>query len=97
MAYLTIHRLPGNAEELAERKRSEFDPVIRPLARKHGAILSATAPTGDGLLIVNLWQSPGGAAALQAEPDAVQARDAAELPAPDRFERYDDVEIDDFR
>jgi hypothetical protein len=96
MGYLTVHHLPGNPQELAERKRTHFDPVIRPLARTHGAILSATAATDNGLLIVNLWRAADGAAALQAEPDAVRAREAAQLPAPDRFDRYD-VEIDDFR
>lgn len=97
MAYLTIHHLPGNPEELAARKRERFDPVIGPLARKHGALLSLTAAAEDGLLIANLWKSATGAAALQAEPDALRAREDAQLPAPSRFEHYEDVEVDDFR
>jgi hypothetical protein len=38
-----------------------------------------------------------GASALQAEPDAICAREAAQLPAPDRFDRHEGVELDDFR
>ena len=97
MAYLTIHHLPGDPDDLAARKRERFDPVINPLAHKHGATLSVTASVASGLLIVNVWDSAQGATALQQEPDAIQARDLAMLPPPDRFEVYENVQVDDFR
>jgi hypothetical protein len=97
MAYLTIHHLPGDPVELGERKRQRFDPVVAPLARRHGAILSLTTEVEDGLLIVNLWGSPGDAAALRQEPEAIRAQQEAQLPAPSRFEHYERVEVDDFR
>jgi hypothetical protein len=97
LAYLTIHHLPGNPGELAALRRERFDPIVTPLARKHGAILSLTAVAEDGLVVVNLWESAAGAAALREEPDALRAQQDAQLPAPTRFERYDGVRLDDFR
>ncbi len=97
MSYLTIHHLAGDPGELLARKQEVFDPVVEPLARKHGARLSITAVAEDGLVIVNLWDSPAGAAALRDEPEAQQAQQDAQLPLPDRFERYEDVGIADFR
>jgi hypothetical protein len=40
------------------QKRAHFDPVTSRLAPQHGAIFSVTAKTEDGLVIVNLWESP---------------------------------------
>lgn len=97
MAYLTIHHLSGDTATLRARKQDKFDPVIRPLARKHGAILSLTAATDDGLLIVNLWTSPDGAAKLRKETDALDAQQQAQLPLPSQFDNYNDVQVDDFR
>jgi hypothetical protein len=97
MAYLTVHHLPGDPGELRARKQQRFDPVVGPLARRHGAILSLTADAEDGLLVVNLWDSPSGAAALREEPDALRAQQEARLPLPSRFEHYERVQVDDFR
>jgi hypothetical protein len=97
MTYLTIHHLPGDAATLHALKRERFDPVLEPLARKHGAILSLTARTGDGLLIVNLWETPEGAARLREEPDALSAQQQAQLPPPSGFDSYDNIQFDDFR
>ena len=68
MSYLTIHHLAGDPGELLARKQEVFDPVVEPLARKHGACLSLTAVAEDGLVIVNLWDSPAGAAAFAMSP-----------------------------
>lgn len=97
MAYLTIHHLPGDSVELSARKRERFDPIVAPLARRHGAIASLTAETEDGLLIVNVWESPSGAARLREEPDALRAQQDAQLPMPSRFEHFERVQLDDFR
>ena len=97
MAFLTIHHLPGDAATLQARKQDKFDPVIRPLARKHGAILSLTAATDDGLLVINLWETPDGAAKLREEPDALRAQQQAQLPPPSQFNSYHDVQLDEFR
>jgi hypothetical protein len=38
------------------------------VGRDHGLILHAAAPTGDGLLIVNLWPSRDGSEAAAGDP-----------------------------
>ena len=97
MAYLTIHHLPGDAASLLALKREKFDPVIEPLARKHGAILSLTAIASDGVVVVNLWETPEGAARLREEPAAIRAQQDAQLPRPSRFEVYENVQLEEFR
>jgi hypothetical protein len=92
--YLTIHRLSGDADDLLERKRRHFDPVIGDIAPRYGAILSITAKTEDGLLIVNLWTSAEGPGEFAQVPEVQQAQRASELPAPRSFERYEQVWLD---
>ena len=88
MAYLTIHRLNGDPDELLRRKQTKFGPVTSRLAPDYGAIFSVTAKTEDGLLIVNLWDSPQGPVQFAQVPEVLGAQQASGLPAPSRFERY---------
>jgi hypothetical protein len=77
MPYVTIHTLDGDAEELATRKSTLFDPAVREVAPAFGAIASVTAKTDSGLTIVNVWESAEQVAAFTAHPAIQTARDAA--------------------
>jgi hypothetical protein len=92
MAFLSIHTMEGDPDDLLARKREHMDPVVQRLAPGLGAIWSVTARTGTGIITVNLWDSPEGAARLAAEPQAQQAQLASGLPKPATFERYTDAE-----
>lgn len=89
MAYVTIHTLDGDADELAERKSTLFDPAVREVAPGYGAIASVTAKTETGLTIVNVWESADRVTAFTAHPAIQVARDAAGLPMPSSFQRYE--------
>lgn len=94
MAYVTIHTLPGSADELLARKQTHFDPVVQRVAPAYGALFSVTAPTSDGLLIINVWQDAERVAAFTALPDMQQAQATAQLPMPSSFQRYPDARLD---
>jgi hypothetical protein len=66
------------------------------LAPSYGAIFSVTARTEDGLVIVNLWDSPQAPARFAQVPEVLQAQQASGLPAPSRFERYQDAHYDGY-
>lgn len=89
MPYVTIHTLDGDADELATRKSTLFDPAVREVAPAFGAIASVTAKTDTGLTIVNVWESAEQVAAFTAHPAIQAARDAAALPMPSSFQRYE--------
>ena len=89
MAYLTIHKLTGDPTDLLGRKQARFDPVVNRLAPQYGAISTVTGPTGDGLVIVNLWRERQGAEEFTQHPDVQEAQKASGLPTPSSFERYD--------
>lgn len=95
--FFTTHTLPGDPAEVLARKREHFDPVVDRLAPGHGAILSITVRHEDGVTVYNLWDSAEGAAAFTREPDAQAAQQAAGLPLPSQFARFDQVEITDYR
>jgi hypothetical protein len=84
MAYVTIHTLPGSAEELLTRKQTHFDPVVRRVAPAFGALFSVTAPTPDGLLIINVWEDAEHVTAFAALPEMQAAQAEAQLPPPSR-------------
>ncbi len=96
MAYLTIHSLPGSADELLARKQAHFDPVVRRVAPGFGALFSVTAPTPDGLLIVNVWDDAERVRAFTALPDMQAAQAQAQLPPPTSFQRYPDALVEVF-
>lgn len=93
MAFLSIHHLPGDPDELLRRKRAHMDPVVDGLAPRFGALLSVTATAPDGLVTVNLWESAEGAREFTAQDEVQAAQRASELPPPDRFERYDEAVV----
>lgn len=94
MVYVSIHTLPGSAEELLQRKQAHFDPVVERVAPAYGALFSITAPTSDGLLIVNVWENPERVAAFAALPEMQAAQAAAQLPPPNSFQRYPGAILD---
>jgi hypothetical protein len=66
-AYLTLARIAGEPARLLDRYR-ETAAAMDAVGRDHGLILHAAAPTGDGLLIVNLWPSRDGSEAAAGDP-----------------------------
>ena len=94
MAYVTIHTLPGAADELLARKQTHFDPVVQRVARGFGALFSVTAPTDDGLLIINVWEDAERVGAFAALPEMQAAQTQAQLPAPSSFQRYPGALLD---
>lgn len=89
MPYVTIHTLDGDAEDLWARKEASFDPAVREIAPSFGAIASVCAKTDTGLVIVNVWESAEQVAQFTAHPAMRAARDAAQLPTPSSFHRYE--------
>ena len=73
MAFLSVHTTKGDPDDLVSRKRQHMDPVVQRLAPGFGAIWSVTAKTSDGIITVNLWDTPEGAARIAQEPEARQA------------------------
>jgi hypothetical protein len=94
VAYVTVHTLPGSADELLARKQTHFDPVVQRVAPAFGALFSVTAPTSDGLLIINVWQDAERVAAFAALPEMQAAQATAELPPPSSFQRYPGAHLD---
>jgi hypothetical protein len=93
MAFMSIHTMTGDPDDLLARKSEHIDPVVGHLAPWHGAILSTTSPTGDGIVTVNLWASPEGAAAFSNEPEAPSAQRESGLPMPSTFQRFTDATV----
>jgi hypothetical protein len=92
MAFMSIHTMEGDPDELLARKRQHMDPVAERLAPKFGAIWSATAKTSNGIITINLWHNPKDAARFTRHPEARQAQQASGLPRPAIFERFADVD-----
>jgi hypothetical protein len=94
VAYVTVHTLPGSADELLARNQTHFDPVVRRVAPAFGALFSVTAPTSDGLLVINVWQDAERVAAFAALPEMQAAQATAQLPAPSSFQRFPGAHLD---
>jgi hypothetical protein len=60
LAILTMFRIRGDPDELLAVKKEKIDPIVDPLAIANGAISHTVAKTGDGLLIVNVWEGVDG-------------------------------------
>jgi hypothetical protein len=97
MAYLTIHRLDGDPDELLRRKRATFDPAVGAHAGAYGARFSVTARTAQGLVVVNVWESPEAAADFTQLPEIQRAQRESGLPLPSSFERYTDAQLDEYQ
>jgi hypothetical protein len=72
MAYLTIARFAGDADELLDEYRRSSD-VMADVGRDHGLLAHAAARTDDGVLIVNLWPSKDGSEAAARDPRRLNA------------------------
>src|SRR5215472_12572648 len=92
MAFLSIHTMEGDPDDLLARKRRHMDPLVERLAPGFGAIASVTSKTASGIITVNLWATADGAAAFSQNPEALQAQRASGLPKPSIFERFPDAE-----
>jgi len=60
------------------------------------ALFSVTAPTEHGLVVVNVWESPEGAAAFRQLPPIQEAQRASVLPSPRFFERFTDAQLKEY-
>jgi len=88
MPVVSMMRMSGDPDDLATRLREHVEPVARRLAPQHGGLGNIVARTGDGVLVINLWENEEGRHAMAAEPEIQEALRGAGLPAPD-FEGYD--------
>ncbi|GAB3276182.1 hypothetical protein GCM10027449_15330 [Sinomonas notoginsengisoli] len=66
-----------------------MDPVAEKLAPSHGTVLPITAPTPDGIVVINLWDRAEGAAEFSRHPEALDAQPRPGLPAPSSFQRLE--------
>jgi hypothetical protein len=69
-----------------------MDPVTERLAPSFGALVSVTSRTKTGIVTVNVWETPEGAAAFSQDPEAARAHQASGLPRPATFERFTDAD-----
>lgn len=97
MSFLSIHTLPGNPDDLLQKKQEHMDPVVSQIAPEYGAIMSITAKGPEGLITVNLWESAEGAQAFTLRPEVQQAQARSGLPRPTTFERYTDIYIEEYQ
>jgi hypothetical protein len=92
MAVVSMMRMSGDADELATKLREHVAPIGRELAPKHGGLGTIVARTGDGILVVNLWESEEGRQAMAEEPRVLEALQAGGFPPPG-FEGYEVIEM----
>jgi hypothetical protein len=97
MAFLSIHTLPGDPDDLLQKKQAHMDPIVRQIAPEYGAIMSITAKGPEGLITVNLWESAEGAQTFTQRPEVQQAQKQSGLPRPTTFERYTEVYVDEYQ
>jgi quinol monooxygenase YgiN len=97
MAYVTIHRMEGDPDDLLRQKQEKFDPTVKEFAGQHGAFFSVTAKTAQGLVVVNVWESAEAAVGFTQLPQIQQAQRESGLPMPSSFERYPDAQLDEYQ
>jgi len=97
MALLSIHTMEGDPDDLLARKRQHMDPVTERLAPAYGALVSVTSRTKTGILTVNVWETPEGAAAFSQDPEAQRAQRESGLPRAITFERFTDADLTIYR
>jgi hypothetical protein len=91
VAFLSIHTMEGDPDDLLARKQQHMDPVVERLAPQYGAIASVTSSTATGIITVNLWETAEGAADFSQNAEALAAQQASGLPRPATFERFADA------
>ncbi|HEX4658384.1 MAG TPA: hypothetical protein VH307_13455 [Streptosporangiaceae bacterium] len=92
MAFLSVHTMEGDPDDLLARKQQQMDPVVERLAPAYGALASVTSRTANGIITVNLWATAEGAAAFSQNPEAMQAQQSSGLPRPATFERFPEAD-----
>lgn len=97
MALLSIHTMEGDPDDLLARKRQHMDPVTERLAPAYGALVSVTSRTKTGILTVNVWETPEGAAAFSQDTEARRAQQESGLPRASTFERLTDADLTIYR
>ena len=61
MAFLSIHTMEGDPDDLLTRKQQHMDPVVERLAPAFGALASVTSRTASGICAVfDLRNGPDG-------------------------------------
>jgi hypothetical protein len=88
MAVISMMRMSGDPDELADRIERHIRPVGQRLAPKHGGLGTILARTDDGVLAINLWKSEEGRHAMAQEAEIQEAVAAAGLPQP-HFESFE--------
>jgi hypothetical protein len=96
MAFASLHTMDGDPDDLLARKRSSMDPVVDRLAPQHGALLSVTARTDNGLVVFNLWEDAEGATVFSQLPEVLAAQKASGLPGPSSFTRFPDAAVSEY-
>ena len=94
MAYLTLIRIPGDADELFKTQYEKMSSVMSRVGPENGQLSHVAAKTDEGLLIVNLWESKEGSEAASRDPEVQQAQQSATqesgISREDvRYEHYD--------
>jgi len=94
MAYLTLIRIPGDADELFKTQYEKMSSVMSRVGPENGQLSHVAAKTDEGLLIVNLWESKEGSEAASRDPEVQQAQQSAAqesgISREDvRYEHYD--------
>ena len=94
MAYLTLIRIPGDADELFKTQYEKMSSVMSRVGPENGQLSHVAAKTDEGLLIVNLWESKEGSEAASRHPEVQQAQQSAAqesgISREDvRYEHYD--------
>jgi hypothetical protein len=85
MAYLTITRFTGDADQLLG-DYAQYADVMSGVGRTHGLLLHAGAKTDDGFLVVNLWPSRECSEAAARDPRRLAVLERARI-GPDRIQR----------
>jgi hypothetical protein len=92
MAVVSMMKMSGEADDLAAKLKEHVEPVGRELGPQHGGLGTIVARTGDGIMVINLWETEEGRHAMAAEPRIQEAVQAAGVPPP-AFEGYEVIEM----
>jgi hypothetical protein len=88
---LSMMRIPGNPDQLVAKVRETIAPVAQEKAPQYGGISSTVVKTGDGIMIVNLWETEEGRHQMADDPDIQRALREAGFPPPG-FEAFEVLE-----
>jgi hypothetical protein len=91
MPYLTIARIDGDPDRLADAYRRTAEQMDS-VGRDHGLILHAGGRAPDGFVIVNLWPSRDGSLAAAQDPRRLDALRQAALGADGQRKEHFELE-----